>query len=145
MTNPKDCLLDWILPYVRLEKLRTLRLSGFLLDEATVQETTLAGHWPCLETLTLNNIELLLLDSEDTSLSDSRKRQHLNGQSWLDLCWALVGKMPGLQIEIGSPLSRVSDQSPQGLDPLYVETIQLSPYVTVTHYVAGELVADIDV
>ena len=71
-------------------------------------------------------------DDEDAPHSSSRKRQHLYGQSWLGLCRSLVKKTPGLKIEIGSPLSRVSDQSPQSLDPLYVETIQLSPRVTLS-------------
>jgi hypothetical protein len=123
MANPTECLLDWILPYARLESLRTLRLSGFLLNEATVQDSTLGGYWPCLETLTLDNIRLLMIgeDNKEPPLSESWKREHLNGQSWLDICSSLVKKMPGLQIKVGCPLSRVDDQSPQSLRSVYVE------------------------
>ncbi|KAH7095106.1 hypothetical protein FB567DRAFT_586436 [Paraphoma chrysanthemicola] len=127
MSDPKACILDWILPGLIVEQLRTLHLRHFLLDNATV-ETTFAGHWPLLEKLVFD--EVLLMQREEEGINFRRNKiEHLLGKSWVDLCRALAESLPALRIILDRPTSNVNDVDDYRLHPTYLEQLSKLPQV----------------
>jgi hypothetical protein len=129
MSDSRACILDWIMPGLVLQQLRTLRLRHFLLDTATI-ETTFAGHWPRLERITLDEV-LLMMQREDSIKFQDIHVDHLQGKSWLDFCRALVENQPGLHIVLDRPTSNVNNVDDYRLHPKYLKQLSELPRVDV--------------
>lgn len=121
-------ILDWLLPDLILDQLRTLRLCNFLLNRATV-ETTLSGYWPQLENLILEDIQLFLRRDETTGYGE-RYLQCVQGRSWLETCRALASKLP-CRIFLIRPVSILVGAEEYELESSYVEQIRQLPSVTL--------------
>jgi hypothetical protein len=129
LSNSLECILDWILPDLALEQLRTLRLSNFHLNQNTMRKT-LGGQFPCLQYLELNEIILLMM-SDDVD-SDMPLIRHVSGQSWLDVCQAVLEEYPGIRITLHRPVSNTNGfGTDHGLSPVYVEKISRLPGVRI--------------
>jgi hypothetical protein len=128
-SDPKACILNWLLPGLVLKQLLTLRLCDFVLDKATTEDT-LAGHWPKLEKLTLNHVQLMRRGNLYTS-GDS-PTEHLRGQSWVEMCRILAAKQRGLCIELNRAVSVENDVERHWLDPQYIEELQGIPGVILS-------------
>lgn len=128
-SDAKACILEWLLPDLVLSQLRSLRLCDFLLDKATF-EKTLSGHWPRLEHLFLDDIQLMLREESGFDCT-SGHLEHLQGDSWRELCRALYDKHPGLRIELTRPVSNINDAKDHRLHPRCVEPIQRIPGVVL--------------
>lgn len=120
-SDTKACLLDCILPGLVLDQLRTLRLCDFLLDRASIVNT-LSGHWPRLHAVTLDDVQLMFQRGDGPSpLFDL---DHLQGQSWVEVCSALLEKYPSLKIELNRPVSNINDVEDFRLHRKYIEKLQ---------------------
>jgi hypothetical protein len=129
LSNSLECILDWILPDLVLKHLRTLRLSNFHLNQSTMRKT-LGGQFPCLQDLELNDIILLMM-SDDVD-GDMPLIHHVSGQSWLDVCHAVLEEHPGLYITLRRPVSNINGfGTDHGLNSTYVEKISRLPGVRV--------------
>jgi hypothetical protein len=122
MSDQQASILDWILPDISLERLRTLRLcGGLLLDVATILNT-LSGYWPSLETLTLEDVSLMLRYNGVYN-AGGPWAEHLDGKSWLDICCALIDTHPGLQIKLNRIASNLDDSIDHVIHPKYVKEL----------------------
>ena len=128
-SDPKGCLLEWLLPGLVGDYLSTLRLCDFLLDKASIH-TTLSGRWPRLENLVLDDAQLMLRENEAVD-TFTVHIEHLQGYSWLEVCQALSEKSPDVRIELNRPVSNVNDREDHRLHPKCISLLQSSPNVVL--------------
>ncbi|KAF1843830.1 uncharacterized protein K460DRAFT_368690 [Cucurbitaria berberidis CBS 394.84] len=138
-SDSKACVLAWLLPGLAVSQLRTLRLCDFMLEKAVVQPT-FSGHWPRLEALILDDIQLLLREEKEGIDAALVRFEHLRGQSWMEVCRTLSKENPGLRIKLNRPVSNMDDFEGHRLHPTYVEKIQSIPSVQLDTYGYGSLV-----
>jgi len=121
MSDSKGTILDWMLPNLTLKKLRTLQLSGFSLDEATIPDT-FPDIWPCLETIALEDITLIMRVDE-LVVFDDEHLEHLRGASWPHACSWLLSHTMMSRVKLIRPISKINDDETLTLHDKYVESI----------------------
>jgi hypothetical protein len=133
LSDPRGCILNWILPELALRHLRTLHLRGFLLDEASIT-TTLAGRWISLQKLILEDISLMSRRTENHNVAQQGVDyyvDHLQGKSWLKVGRVLTEDHPGVHIALRRIASNVNDVNDHALHPKYVKQLEKLPLVEV--------------
>jgi hypothetical protein len=134
LSDAKGCILDWILPELASRHLRTLRLCGFLLDEASILNT-LADRWVSLQNLILEDISLMLRYTENSHAAEQQRRDsygdHLQGKSWLNIGRILTEDHPGVCIVLKRIASNVNEINDYALHPRYVKQLEALPLVEV--------------
>lgn len=119
-SDTKASLLECILPGLVLTQLRTLRLCDFLLDKDTTVNT-LSGHWPRLETIMFEDVQLMMQSPDDSISFDL---DHVQGQSWVNVCSGLLENYPGVKIELHRPVSNINNLDDYRLHHKYIEKLQ---------------------
>lgn len=107
MTDIHGNVIDWLLPGLINNSLRSLRLEDFEFDKSTVTDTLKAIGSP-LTTLTL--MDCTLVDREENDESADAEREvihHIQGHTWLNLCQELTALRPERRIKLIRPLSNV--------------------------------------
>ncbi|KAH7345983.1 hypothetical protein BKA66DRAFT_323989 [Pyrenochaeta sp. MPI-SDFR-AT-0127] len=128
-SDAKACILEWLLPGLVLNQLRSLRLCDFLLDKTSLQKT-LSGQWPRLENLFFDDVHLMLREEAGDNCTSARL-EHLEGYSWVEVCRVLCEKHPGLRIELTQPMSNINGLEDHYLHSKCIESILLTPGVVL--------------
>jgi hypothetical protein len=121
MSDTQASVLDWMLPKLTLNQLRTLRLSKFSLDEATIPDT-FPDIWPCLETIILEDITLIMRADELVVFNDEHL-EHLKGASWPHACSWLLSHASMSRVKLIRPVAKINDVDTLGLHENYVKSI----------------------
>jgi hypothetical protein len=134
LSDAKGCILDWILPELASRHLCTLRLCGFLLDEASIPNT-LAGRWVSLQTLVLEDISLMLRYTLNSHASGQYRIgdeiDHYQGKTWLNIARILTEAHPGVQIVLRRIASSINGAIDYSLHSKYIKQLEALPLVTV--------------
>lgn len=115
-------ILEWILPNLVLKQLRTLRLSGFTLNTDNVLKT-LAGSWPRLEYLILEDICLLKVVEGGLNFELSHIA-HLRGTSWVVCAHELSEVHNPARIILIRPSSSINDRADYSIASVSVESLR---------------------
>lgn len=129
MSDLEASVLEWILPELTLKRLRTLRLSRFSFDKTKVLDM-FPDIWPCLETLILEDITLIMRDAQDTIASEEHQA-HLEGASWVDACRWLVGDRGMPHVRVIRPTMRIHGLKTFMFSDGHWESITELPHVDV--------------
>lgn len=124
-SDPYASVLGWLLPELALDQLQTLRICDFILDQAEVQ-TIFRAHWPRLERIVLDDVNLMIHWSGDIIDLDLQLK-HLQGNSWLDFCRSLREEQSNVRLELNKPVSCLTNLRRYGLHPTFIDSIQSIP------------------
>lgn len=111
-----------LLQNYRPERLKTLRLAGFLfqLDQCLQCLESLARHWASPTDIIFDYIHI----NTDTRVSDERGDAHIAGSSWVALCRILKKEHPGLQISLIRPRSHLDNEEVHHLPSSCLRVLQ---------------------
>jgi hypothetical protein len=122
-SDPKACILDWLLPELILDQLLMLRLCDFDLAKATMEQTLL-GQWPKLEKLIFDHVGIMSRESLEESGSDQSDTEHMSGHSWVNIWHILTAKRPGLCIGLNRVSSSDDNAKSFRFKPQYEEELR---------------------
>ncbi|KAF2800832.1 hypothetical protein K505DRAFT_263185 [Melanomma pulvis-pyrius CBS 109.77] len=124
-SDPKGCILDWLLSELELRRLTKLRFRYFLINRDSFAKIfASASNWSNLKVLVLEEIRLIM----DAELESQDNRQehldHIQGEAWLSTCQVLSDTLPGIEIELNRPVSNINGQRDYKIHPKYVKKFQ---------------------